>query len=202
MKKVLSLSWLILGMMLLFSACSSENQSQKGDALFKKGDFESAITAYSTFLETNPRNVKALYNRGRSFEELGKFPEAEKDFLEALNLDKRNTQVMLSLSNLYQKQKNHTNALLYADYAVETPGAPAMAYFMKGRALHQLGNTEEAMKDYSTAIKMDKDFAEAYFYRGMLKLATNKRKGACEDLTLASKLSFKEAATALEKYCK
>lgn len=193
---------MVLSVMLIFSACSSESQSQKGDVLFKKGDYDAAIAAYSTFLETNPRNVKALYNRGRSYEELGKFPEAEKDFLEALNLDKRNTQVMLSLSNLYQKQKNHTNALLYADYAVETPGAPAMAYFMKGRALHQLGNTGEAMKDYSTAIKMDKDFAEAYFYRGMLKLATNKRKGACEDLTLAGKLNFKEAATALEKYCK
>ncbi|UJP64104.1 tetratricopeptide repeat protein [Mongoliitalea daihaiensis] len=202
MKNSLNLRWLVLSLLVMLAACSGDTQSQKGDVLFKRGDYEAAIVAYSSFLETKPKNVKALYNRGRAHEELGNFQEAEKDFLDALNLDKRNTQVMLSLSNLYQKQKNHTNALLYADYAVETAGAPAMAYFMKGRALHQLGNTEEALKDYSTAIKMDKDFAEAYFYRGMLKLATDKKKAGCEDLTLASKLNFPEAATAIDKFCK
>lgn len=202
MKKVLSLNWLFVGLIVIFASCSSGSQSEKGDVLFKRGDYAEAIVAYTSFLETKPKNVKALYNRGRAHEELGDFQQAEKDFLEALSFDKRNTQVMLSLSNLYQKQKNHTNALLYADFAVETPGAPAMAYFMKGRALHQLGNTEEALKDYSTAIKMDKDFAEAFFYRGMLKLATDKKKAGCEDLTLASKLNFAEANTAIEKFCK
>ncbi len=202
MKRVWITRWLVFGILLVFAACSSDSQSEKGDVLFKRGDYEAAIVAYSSFLETKPKNVKALYNRGRAYEELGSFEQAEKDFLDALNLDKRNTQVMLSLSNLYQKQKNHTNALLYADYAVETPGAPAMAYFMKGRALHQLGNTDEAYKDYSTAIKMDKDFAEAFFYRGMLKLATDKKKAGCDDLALAAKHNFPEATTAIEKFCK
>jgi tetratricopeptide (TPR) repeat protein len=119
----------------------------------------------------------------------------------ALEQDSKNTQVLLSLSNVYQKQKKHNNALLYAEYAVEIPGAPAMAYFMKGRALHQIGNITEAYKEYSTAIKMDKDFGMAYYYRGMLKIATDRKKSGCDDLKAAIKLNYSEAQEVLDKYC-
>lgn len=185
--------------LLLISCQSSSNE---GDDLFAREKYEEAIKAYDKFLSTNPRNVKALYNRGRSYEELGSFELAEKDFITALDNDNKNVQVMLSLSNLFQKQKNHSSALLYADKAVETPGAPAMAYFMKARALHQLGNADEALKEYSAAIKMKTDFGQAYYNRGLLKLATNKKTSGCEDLTIAVKLNYSAASEAKEKYCK
>lgn len=190
----------LISITFLFSCSGGE--SNKGDILFNMGDYEEAIQAYDNFLASKPKNVKALYNRGRSYEELGQFEQAERDFLAALEIDKKNFQVLLSLSNLYQKQKKHNNALLYADYAVEIPGAPAMAYFMKGRALHQIGNTNEAYKDYSTAIKMDKNFEMAYYYRGMLKIATDRKKSGCDDLRAAVKLNYQEAQEALDKYCK
>lgn len=190
-----------LSLFLLIVLISCESSSNEGDDLFAAEKYEEAINAYDKFLSTNPRNIKALYNRGRSYEELGNFELAEKDFITALDNDSKNVQVMLSLSNLFQKQKNHSSALLYADRAVETPGAPAMAYFMKARALHQLGNTDEALKEYSAAIKMETDFGQAYYNRGLLKLATNKKSSGCEDLTMAMKLNYAAATEAKEKYC-
>ncbi|MFD2201238.1 tetratricopeptide repeat protein [Shivajiella indica] len=190
----------LIGIMFLIS-CSNGN-SNKGDVLFSQGEYEAAIAAYDNFLSSKPKNVKALYNRGRANEELGNLEKAEKDFLLALEQDSKNTQVLLSLSNVYQKQKKHNNALLYASYAVEVPGAPAMAYFMKGRALHQIGNTNEAYKEYSAAIKMDKNFGMAYYYRGMLKIATDKKKSGCDDLRAAVKLNYADAEEAINRYCK
>lgn len=194
-------SQIILSLFVILIVWSCNSSSNSGDDLFAIGKYEEAITAYDNFISTNPKNVKALYNRGRSHEEIGNYEKAEKDFILALANDSKNVHVMLSLSNLFQKQKNHSSALLYADRAVETPGAPAMAYFMKARALHQLGNTIEALKDYSAAIKMDKDFGQAYYNRGLLKLATKKKKSGCEDLTLAVKLNYDQAIEAKEKYC-
>jgi tetratricopeptide (TPR) repeat protein len=184
---------------MLFSCAGGE--SNKGDQHYNEGNYEAAIAAYNEYLSTRPKDVKALYNRGRSYEELGQVEKAEQDFLAAMKLDSRNTQVMLSLSNLYQKQRNHSAALLYADYAVQVPGAPAMAYFMKGRALHQLGNTKEALKEYSAAIQMKKDFGQAYYYRGMLKIATDKKSDGCEDIRSALQFNFTGAQNALDKYC-
>ena len=200
--KVLNWSFASLIGIVLFLGSCSQGGSSKGDVLFSEGKYEEAIAEYNSVLASKPKNVKALYNRGRSYEELGNFPQAEKDFLAALNEDNKNIQVLLSLSNIYQKQKNHSSALLYADYAVEVPGAPAMAYFMKGRALHQVGNTQEALREYSAAIKMDKDFGQAYYYRGMLKIATDKKKSGCEDINLALRLNFTTAQEAADKYCK
>ena len=192
----LAVSIVVLGL----GACNQEN-SNEGDEFFTQEEYEKAIVSYDKFLSSNPTNVRALYNRGRSYEELGKLQLAEKDFLAALNQDTKNIHLLLSLSNLYQKLKNHNSALLYADYAVEVPGAPAMAYFMKARALHQLGNVQEALREYNAAIKMDKDFAQAFYYRGMLYRATDKKTAACSDFNTAISMNHEAARIALEDYC-
>ncbi|MCF1750948.1 tetratricopeptide repeat protein [Mariniradius sediminis] len=190
----------LIGIMSLVSC--SENLSNKGDQLYSEGKFQEAVIEYDNVLKNKPKYVKALYNRGRAYEEMGDFSKAEKDFLAAYAQDTKNTQVLLSLSNIYQKQKNHNSALLYADAATQVPGAPAMAFFMKGRALHQIGSTEDAMKEYSLAIQIDKDFGQAYYYRGMLKIATDRKRSGCEDIRAAIKLDYPDAKPALEKYCK
>ncbi|PRY90368.1 tetratricopeptide repeat protein [Mongoliibacter ruber] len=194
-------NWVYVALISIVLASCSSGESNKGDQLYAEGRYEEAINAYDAYLVNRPKNVQALYNRGRSHEELGAFDEAERDFLAALSHDAKNSQVLLSLSNLYQKQKRHTSALLYAEYAVEVAGAPAMAYFMKGRALHQLGNSEEAYKEYSTAIKMNKNYGQAYYYRGLLKFATDRVKSGCDDMNAALKVGYEDAREAMERYC-
>lgn len=117
-------------------------------------------------------------------------------------MDDKNSQVLLSLSNLYQKMKQYEQALIYANTASELPGAPAMAFLLKGRAYHHLGNTREAMNAYNSAIKRNPEFGQVYYYRGMLKLATDNKQAACKDFDLAINLNHQQAKTALEQYCK
>jgi len=193
----------ILGLLLsvgLLWGCGKQGDSE-GDILFAQGNYKEAVDAYTERLSTKPKDVDALYSRGRAYEELGDLEKAKQDFEAGFKLDPKNIQLLLSLSNLYQKQDNFERSLLYADYAVEVPGAPATAYFMKGRAMHQLGKTDEALKEYSTAIKMDDKYGQAYYYRGVLKYATKKQKSACADFRTASSLKYKAADQAIEKYC-
>jgi len=106
--------------------------------------------------------------------------------------------------NNYEKaiQNNYEKAMLFASRAEEISGAPASASFMKGRAMHQLGYTEDALKAYGNAIKLDKNYAPAYFNRGMLKLALKRKRSACEDFQLAKCLEYEAANDAILKYCK
>lgn len=174
----------------------------KGDKYYNDSQFEQAISEYSNELKYAPNDVRVLYHRGRAYEELGSFEEAKSDFEAALDLDPNNFQVLLSLANLHHKKKNYTNALLFSNRAADIPGAPAMASFMKARALHQMGKTEEALKAYSNAITLDKDFGQAYYNRGLLKIGVKNVKGACEDFQLSSALEYPGAAEAFKKYCK
>lgn len=181
----------------------SENKTSSGDVYFNKGEYEKAAVEYSEDLKFKPNDVRMLYNRGRANEEQGNYEEAKSDFEKALEVEPNNFQVLLSLANVHYNQKNYTNALLYADQAAEIPGAPAMASFMKARALHQIGKPEEALKAYGNAISVDKEFGQAYFNRGLLKIAMkNKVKSACEDFQLAVALDYPGAEEAITKYCK
>lgn len=185
----------------LFS-CSGSSDINPGDAAFNKGDYSAAVVGYTESLQTNPTDLDLLYGRGRAYQEMGKLLEAQADFEQALNLDPKNFQVLLSLATVQLEQKSYASALLFATKAEEIPGAPARASFLKGRALHQLGMPEDALKAYGNAIQLDKEFGQAYLNRGLLKVALERIKEACEDFKLAAALDYPGAAENLEKYCK
>jgi len=180
----------------------SEQKVNPADRYFEKGQYDLAAQTYTENLKLKPTDVKILYNRGRAYQEMGDFQKAQADFESALTQEPNNFQVLLSLSNVQIQQKNYASALLYASKAEEIPGAPAMASFLKGRALHHMGMTDEALKAYGNAIQLDDEFGQAYFNRGMLKLALERKKQACEDFKLATVLEYEGAKEAFDKYCK
>lgn len=184
----------------LFSC--SEQKSNPADRYFESGDYQQAVESYTANLKNRPSDVNIIYNRGRAYQEMGKLLEAQADFETAINLDPTNFQVLLSLATIQLEQKSYASALLYATKAEEIPGAPAMASFLKGRALHQLGMPEDALKAYGSAIQIDKEFGQAYYNRGLLKIALERTKQACEDFKLASALEYPGASEAFQKYCK
>jgi tetratricopeptide (TPR) repeat protein len=183
-------------------SCSSSPSINPGIAAFNKGDYSEAVSAYSASLKTNPNDLDLLFGRGRSYQELGKFEEAQLDFEQANRQDPNNFKVLLSLATIQLEQRNYASALLYATKAEEISGAPAMASLLKGRALHYLGMPEEALKAYGIAIQLDKDFGEAYLSRGVLKVALKREKEACEDFRLAAALEYPGGKESLQKYCK
>ncbi len=182
-------------------ACS-EVKRNPADTYFEKGEYELAVQTYTEDLKFKPTDVKMLYNRGRAYQEMGNFSDARTDFESALSQEPKNSPVLLSLASLQLQEKNYSSALLYATKAEEIPGAPAMASLLKGKALHQMGLTEEALKAYGNAIQLDKNFGQAYLSRGMLKVALEKKKAACDDFKLAAGLDYPGAQEMLEKYCK
>jgi len=186
---------------LILLGCSSGSEVNTGDNEFKNGNFKSAVAGYSENLKTKPNDYHLYYGRGRSYQELGKLVEAQADFERALAIEPTNFQALLGMSNLQLERKNYASALLYATKAEEIPGAPALASLLKGRALHQIGLPEEALKAYGIAIQLDKNFGQAYFNRALLKIALKRNKQACEDFKLAMVLEYPGAEESFQKYC-
>lgn len=200
MKNNISALLLAITGLLVFSC--GDNKISPGEKYFNQGQFKEAVDEYSDELKYAPNEVRLLYHRGRAYEEMGDFENSKSDFESALVMEPNNFQVLLSLANLHHTKKNFTNALLFSNRAADIPGAPAMASFMKARALHQLGKTSEALKAYGNAIMLDKDFGQAYYNRGLLKIGLKNVKGACEDFQLSKGLEYPGAEDAFKKYCK
>ncbi|WP_332912612.1 tetratricopeptide repeat protein [Algoriphagus boritolerans] len=153
-----------------------KQKKDPADVYFERAEYERAVQTYTENLNLKPTDVTLLYNRGRAFQEMGDLNKAKIDFESALAYDPNNFQILLSLAAVQLEEKNYASALLYATKAEEIAGAPAMASFLKGRALHQLGLPEDALKAYGNAIQIDKEFGQAYLNRGLLKVALDRKK--------------------------
>lgn len=185
----------------LVYACGSE-ETIEGDALFKQGKYKEAIEAFNTYLATNPSSASALYNRGRSYEELKQLDKAKADFEALLKLDPKNINAFLSLAKTAYNEKAYNKVLVYASSALKLNENSYKAHFFSARAAHQLGYSDQALESYNNSIRINKDYGEAYLYRGALKVGMEKPRGACEDFRFAQSLKVKGAEKALKDYCK
>jgi len=188
-------------LVLIGFACSSES-SIEGDVYFEKGQFRKAVESYNQYLGANQPTVKTIYNRGRAYEELGELDAALVDFEWVVEKDAKNSNALLSIAKIRYEQQNYEQALLWVAKALELNTNLAQGHFLSARAKHQMGYTKEAMESYGMAIEINRDYGEAYLYRGALKVATGLKRGACEDFVKAKNLRVDGAADALTNYCK
>lgn len=196
MKKLLVVVFAIFTM-----ACENEERG-KGDVLYAKGKYKEAISAYNEYLKLHPEHVKSLYNRGRSYEELGQFEKAFADFTLVADLDKKNTSAMLSLSKHNYRIKKYEESRFFAEKALKINNELAEGHFWLGRANHHMGEFNLAVSAYNNAINLNRNYGEAYLYRGAIKMQGNKKKAACSDFKSALKNGLKEAQKAIDDYCK
>lgn len=189
---------LVLGIACI--ACETEERG-KGDELYNDGDYAEAVKAYDEYIKLHPSHVKSIYNRGRSYEELGKYQLAFQDFEKVLEIDQKNTSALLSMSKFYYRDHKYEKSKYYSDLAVKANDNLPDAHFWSGRALHQLGLFSEALTAYNNAINLNRELGEAYLYRGAIKMQSHHKKSACADFKTAKDLHVKEAEVAQKKYC-
>lgn len=189
--------------LLFFAAlgCSNE-ESINGDDLFDDGKYQDAIEAYTSYLATHPDHKKSLYNRGRSYEEIGEIKKALKDFEKLIEIDPKYIKAYLSLAKVSYNNQDYNKALVYTGSAIDLNENSAQAHFLSGRAEHQLGYFDQALESYNNAITINRDFGEAYLYRGAVKVGQEKHRSACEDFKFAKLLNIPEADKAIKDYCK
>jgi tetratricopeptide (TPR) repeat protein len=181
-------------------ACQ-DNNSKEGDKLYQQGQYEQAVKAYTDFIKYNPTDVRSIYNRGRSYEELGQHAEALKDYEAVLKLDEKNTNVMISIGRHFFRENKFEDAAFYFDKATQENNNLKVAQFLKGRSYHKAGITDKAMEAYNAAINVDGNYGEAYLYRGALRIYLKRKAAGCSDLKTAQSLKVKEAEAALQQYC-
>ncbi|HEU4390846.1 MAG TPA: tetratricopeptide repeat protein, partial [Blastocatellia bacterium] len=80
---------------LLFSMVSAQRSTadsaasyiERGNALFKRGDFDRAIADFSMAIAFDPRSATAYYNRGNTHRVRGEWDEALSDYDKVVEID-------------------------------------------------------------------------------------------------------------------
>ena len=71
---------------------------------------------------------------------------------------------------------------------------------LRGRAYHGLEFYEKAKKDFLKSIKIDKVYAEAYYYLGLTEIEMDEIEAAKVDFEIAAELGHEKAKYFMKKY--
>ena len=182
-------------------SCDEKDELEKANQFYNSGDYKKAIQFYNKHLEMKPSHEIAIYNRGRAYEELGQYDKAVKDFLNVIDINPRNIGAYLSYGKHFYRQKDYENAAYQFEKAYKLNTNSSQAATLLARAFHKSGKIDEAMEYYDIAINNDRENAEAFLYRGALKLHLNQA-GGCNDIQMAKNIGYEGADDLYNQYCK
>eukprot|EP01080_Neovahlkampfia_damariscottae_P008366 gene8366-191_t len=156
-----------------------------GLELVQKKDYEKAHECFSNAIEMNSENLNYYFARSVCSKNLKKNDEAIEDLLIAMKIDSEVPKVLQSLGKLYREKGKLSNALKIFGKLIEVSPS-SNAYFFRADILSEVdGKEEEALMDYTNAIKLDKNMFKAYYNRGLIYFHSKRYEKAIHDFDKA-----------------
>ncbi len=169
-------------------------RSQLGLVYGKLGMDGLAIDAYKQALEHGERSAEVHFNLANALRRFGRLEEAEKQYLEALRLDKMLIDAYNNLGNLYETQRRYQEAMEIYMQALKMQPESAMLYNNLSIVLSYLGEYDTAHQVLLKALSIKEDLWAAYCNLGGIYLNHTKELEKaiycykmclkCEDLTI------------------
>ena len=172
----------------------------RGNARYSIGNLSGAMEDYQKSFDLDINLLSAKYSLGCLKYELEDYNGAFIDFSCIINnaqyrKPRRNQVEFLkksitmraftheALGNFYKAYKDYTLRIFYERFAPN-----ANSYFNRGQLLLTLKLYDNAVKDFTTSLKLDSSNPYAYFYRGVSNILNSKPLSSIEDFNQAIKL--------------
>jgi transglutaminase-like putative cysteine protease len=124
-------------------------------------EISTRVAALDEAISTGP-TPKAFNERGVVYAKFGRYEQAEKDFLAALDAQSGYVYALLNLGNLSKLRSDWQTAYRYYSRAVKAAPESSRALLELAGAAAAMGKREEAEADYTSAKQMDPKLAARY----------------------------------------
>lgn len=191
------------------------------EELMEAGNYQGALEEINKILLSDPANSQAYFNRGYTYVKLEDYDKAIADYSKAIELDDifsvrfLRAKAYLEVGQLDKAIEDYTVGIDQKNYwrknlsAINNPDQKTLeemkkmedlvaaddeevtAYYFRGAAYEDKGDSRKAIRDYSAAINLKSDFlaiAELYSARAMAYLNMNQPSKALADANKAVEL--------------
>lgn len=134
------------------------------------GKINEALSYLDRAVSLDPNYVEAHYNRANTLKALGLLDEARKAYAEALRLDPNYVGALNNCGVLFQSQNLHREALTFFLRALANKPSHVLAHNNVGISLEVLGEFNQAVKSWQTAILLDPACCDARINLAMMSL--------------------------------
>lgn len=146
---------------------NSDYYNTKGQELYSKKDYNTAIEYFYKSINLNSRNSQAYNNLAMSYWMKNNVKLSIKYFKKAHAVCKNYTQPLVNLSLLYKQLGDEEKQLYYLQKAIRYNPNDYWAYYLLGDYYKSKGCYSPAIENLKEAIKINNKFSQAY-----LELAT------------------------------
>jgi len=161
-------------------------------------DFEKNLKDLNLFIEENPENAIAFYNRACLYASTGEPDRALLDYTEAIRIDPDNADAYYNRAMVRVELKEYDSAVEDFQKVITLRPDFQNAWCNRGNTYYALGKYHLAIQDYDKAIEIDSGDGDVYFNRGLAHLALEQKDQALSDFRKALQLGQRQA----EKYLK
>lgn len=127
---------------------------------YKAGYRAQAITGFTTVVESaapdRDKGIALLY-LGLIADSTGDYKSAVEYFQRALNYDRKNPDIYLSMARTYRNMKDYPGAIKHAESSHELAPGNINPLLLLGNIYYEQGNFTEAVKYYDRALNIDKN---------------------------------------------
>ena len=128
---------------------------EEAEAAFNERQYETAVDLFTVYVRDKDQNPWGFYMLGLSAWKAGEHEYAEESFEKALALAPYHVKSLLNLGRVLLDTSRPEEALVRIDEAIDADPGSHVAYRLKGRALDQLGQKDEAVEAYRKAISIN-----------------------------------------------
>lgn len=203
---------LIVVFILSFSTCFSQTDNLKAqqyynmamDKVFRK-DHRAAIADFDQALRNDSNFMEAYENRGVAKYYLSDYSGALADYSKALELDPDDYNTCVRRGWARFMLKDYSGAL--ADFSRAVDGDPDNPeyYNTRGEVKYRLQDYSGSIADFDKVINSwysgRKAKSEAYFWRGLARVESGDKNGACADLQRSARMGNKKAGEIRNAVC-
>ena len=168
----------------------------KGLALYWSGKYPEAITAFEQAVKSQPDFVPAWNQLSVVYRDSNQLDKALAAINQAIQLQPNNPNLYNQKLAILSDLKRYKEAAAAINKAIEL--SPRAAFYNnRGIVRSELGDKPGAIDDYTQAIKINPNLANAYVLRGIVYYQLGDKQKAREDLQRAAQLFMAQGNTAL-----
>ena len=182
---------------------SSENDDyyyNRGLSKYYLGLNDEALQDFNKAIEIYPKYDNAYYYKGLTYYFSEQYDLAIKDFSKAIEINPKYYIAYVLRGSSKHELKMYQQALLDYNKAIEINSKDYLAYMYRGITNGDLKLFQQALLDYNKAIEINPT-GLTYYNRGLTKLDTNNKTGACADWKKAVELGYNDAQSLIDENC-
>ena len=149
--------------------------------LYKKGEYEKAIAAFSDLLENDKNNPNILNNIGLCYMKLADDENASEYFIKSLSFNPKAVQTYINLSDVYYRNNNMIDGINLLENAVTLmPGEIALKHYLSRFYLKDC-RYDLAMTELFEILDIDSNNLDAYWDLGNIQFELGNYESAAEN---------------------